>query len=323
MTKQFCFGIMTLFSFYSFAQKSIGFKQPPSSAEILVPGFISTGLNERDFALSQDGNEIFYTMQSPRGYFQTILYSKKNRQGTWSKPEVAPFAGKYSDLEPAFSVDGKKIFFSSNRPLTGTAIKDFDIWVVEREGNNWGKPKNLGSPVNTSANEFYPSVTKTGNLYFTAAYKSSVGGEDIVVSKWEDGKYKEPVSLDSAVNSKADEFNAFVSPNEDFVIFSSYGRKDDMGRGDLYMSYKNASGQWQPAKNLAIVNSENIDYCPFVSVDKKAFFFTSERNELKRSYPDKPAKADYLIKLFSSTKNGGGDIYWIDFEIIKKYVDAR
>lgn len=323
MIKQFFFGALTLVSFYSSAQKNSWFKEPPSSAEIVAPGIISTGLNERDLALSPDGTELFYTMQSPRGFFQTILYAKKNKHGKWSKPEVAPFAGTYGDLEPAFSADGKKIFFSSNRPHTGTTIKDYDIWVVEKKGDSWGEPENLGSPINTSANEFYPSVTKTGNLYFTASYKSSVGGEDIVVARWKDGKYMQPVSLDSAVNSKADEFNAFVSPDEEFIIFSSYGRKDDKGRGDLYMSSKDASGKWQPAKNLTILNSESIDYCPFVSFDKRTMFFTSERNDLKRSYPDRPIKANDLIKLFNSAKNGGGDIYCISFEKIKEYVNAR
>jgi Tol biopolymer transport system component len=320
MTRQICFGVLLLLSFCSIAQQKIQFIQPPLSPEVFAPGVICTNLNERDFALSPDGNELFYTLQSQRGQFQTILHRKKNKQGDWSKPEIAPFAGRFSDLEPAFSADGKKIFFASNRPLSGKIIKDYDIWVVEKKGDRWGEPENLGSPVNTPENEFYPSVAKTGNLYFTAAYKSSIGREDIMVAKWENGKYKEPVSLDSAINTKADEFNAFVSPDEEFIIFSSYGRKDDKGRGDLYMSIKDDLGNWLPAKNLAVINSDNIDYCPYVSPDKKAMYFTSERNDLQKSYPDKPIKANDFIKLLNSSKNGGGDIYWINFDKVKEYV---
>ncbi|HEY1054386.1 MAG TPA: hypothetical protein VGE24_04600 [Emticicia sp.] len=114
---------------------------PPAQAEVFG---ISTGFSERDFAISPDGNEIFYTLQSPQGVFQTIIYCKKGANGTWSKPEVAPFAGKYSDLEPAFSADGKKIYFASNRPTQGNEPKDFDIWVVSRENGQWGKAQNLG-----------------------------------------------------------------------------------------------------------------------------------------------------------------------------------
>lgn len=308
-----CLFILLLVSLHASAQH-VRFDQPPVSPEIVAVNIISTGLSERDFALSPGGTEMFYTIQSPQGIFQSILQMKKQANGSWSKPEVAPFAGKYSDLEPAFTADGKKIFFSSNRPVSGTEIKDFDIWVVEKENGKWGEPKNIGAPVNTAADEFYPSITKSGNLYFTAAYKNAVGKEDIYLAKWENGKYNEPTPMDTAVNSKMYEFNAFVSPDEGFIIFTSYGRKDDKGRGDLYMSKKDASGKWQPAKNLSLLNSEKLDYCPFVSFDKKILFFTSERINLKKSYSDKPVKIDDLIKSFTSPQNGGSDIYWVSFE---------
>lgn len=298
------------------AQQHIRLDQPPVVAELFGKDFISTGISERDFALSPDGAELFYTIQSPQGIFQTIVYSKKDSKGKWSKPEVASFAGKFSDLEPAFTADGKKLFFSSNRPLSGSEIKDFDIWVVEKEAGKWGEPQNLGAPVNTTEDEFYPSITNTGNLYFTAAYKNGLGKEDVFIAKFENGKYGEPVPLDTAVNSKTYEFNAFISPDEDFIIFTSYGRKDDTGRGDLYMSIKDASGNWQPAKNLSMLNSAELDYCPFVSFDKRMLFFTSERNSLKKSFTDKPIKIDKLVKSFTSPQNGGGDIYWISFDKI-------
>lgn len=303
-----------LFTQIASAQQKIQLEQFPSSPVLFVEGIVSTGLSERDLALSPDKTEIFYTLQSPEGVFQTILYMKKDRSGNWSKPEIAPFAGKFSDIEPAFSADGNKLFFSSNRPLTGTTVKDFDIWFVEKKNNGWGEPQNLGMPVNTSADEFYPSITKSGNLYFTAAYKHSVGKEDIWLAKWENGKFAEAVSLDTAINSKMYEFNAFVSPEEDFIIFTSFGRKDDMGRGDLYMSVKDASGKWLPAKNLSFLNSNKLDYCPFVSFDKKALFFTSERNNLKNSYISAAVNAEELAKSLKAPQNGFGDIYWISFD---------
>jgi WD40-like Beta Propeller Repeat len=317
MVKLFFF-FFSLISFDGVAQHNLMFDKPPLSAEIFSANIISTGLSERDFALSPDGTEIFYSLQSPLGLFQTILQIKKLPNGNWGKPEVASFAGKYSDLEPAFSDDGKKIYFSSNRPVSGTEIKDFDIWVVEKQNGNWGEPKNIGSPVNTAADEFYPSITKTGNLYFTAAYKNAVGKEDIYVAKWDNGKYNEPVPMDTAINSKLYEFNAFVSPDEDFIIFTSYGRKDDKGKGDLYMSIKDAAGKWQPAKSLSMLNSERLDYCPFVSADKKILFFTTEKTSLKRSYSDKLVKLDDLVRSFTSPQNGGGDIYWVSFEKIRE-----
>lgn len=300
------------------SQKKINLENPPAVLSLFAESIITTKYSERDFALSPDGTEIFYTLQSPaRAVFQTILYMKKDAKGKWSKPVVAPFAGKFSDLEPAFTPDGNKLFFCSNRPVAGTALKDFDIWYTEKKNGEWGEPLNAGAPVNTDADEFYPSVTTSGNLYFTAAYKNSIGLEDIYVAKWNNGKYLEPVPLDSAVNSKTYEFNAFVSPDESFILFTSYGRSDDAGGGDLYMSTKDENGNWNEAKNLRQLNSDKLDYCPFVSFDKKILFFTSEKHLIQKSF-EPPAKLDGLLQSFNAPLNGGGNIYWIKFDKIIK-----
>lgn len=309
-----CGLIVLLFSTTTEAQVKLSFNEPPSIPSLFQPGLISTGFAERDFALSPDETELFYTMQSPLAYFQTIIHMKKDTKGNWSKPEVAAFAGVFTDLEPAFSADGKRLYFSSNRPITGDKPKDFDIWYIEKENGKWSTtPVNVGAPINTAGNEFYPSITKSGNLYYTATYKNGVGREDIFMAAWKDGKYMDPVALDTAINSKVDEFNAFVSPDEDFILFTSYGRKDDMGRSDLYISQKDKFSKWMPAKNLSLLNSNRIDYCPFVSFDKKKLFFTSERNVLKQSY-EKKVGLEELKKTLSSPQNGSGDIYWISFE---------
>ena len=294
--------------------QKLRFDNPPPLPAVFEPGIINTGLSERDFALSPDETELFYTLQGKPGTFQTILHRTKDRKGNWSAPAIAPFAGIFSDLEPAFSPDGNKLFFSSNRPLSGSAIKDFDIWMVEKENGTWGTARNIGSPVNTTADEFYPSVSAKGTLYFTATYKTGTGREDIWFSKFENGRYQEVQQMDTAVNSKMYEFNAFVSPDENYIIFTSYGRKDDKGSGDLYMSVKDAGGKWLPAKNLSLINSEKLDYCPFLSFDQKKLFFTSERSIIKKTYLDGPVKFEQLLKEFSNAQNGNGDIYWISFD---------
>ncbi len=304
---------------------AIGFAQPnkfsvdkaPNQLSLFADGFISTPINERDFAMSPDGKEIYFTIASPRSDFQTIVFCKQLKSGEWTKPEVVPFAGMYSDLEPAFSADGKTLYFASNRPDSGTDTKDFDIWKVTREINGWSTPVNLGVPINTDQDEFYPSITKTGNLFFTASYKGQgTGREDIYRAEWKESKYQTPQPLDSAVNSKVDEFNAFVSPDEDYILFTCFGRRDDAGGGDLYISVKNNAGKWQPAKCLAELNSKYLEYCPYVSPDGKKLFLTSTRYNSIKSFP---AKADYatIKNLSSQSLNNQGNIYWVDFEAIR------
>lgn len=287
---------------------------PPAQVALAGEGFISTSLNERDFAIAPDGTEIYFTISTPRSTFQTIVVSRKLANGQWTKPEVASFAGVYSDLEPAFSADGNTLYFASNRPVQGTAPKDFDIWRVKRTSTGWGVPENLGAPVNTEADEFYPSITRSGNLYFTAAYAGGPGREDIYVARPDKQNFLKPVALDTAVNSKFYEFNAHVTADERYILFTSYGRKDDAGGGDLYISVKDAHGNWQRAVNLQVLNSRQLDYCPYVSPDGRALFFTSERHQLPVSFTAQPATYAALVSLASSPLNSTGNIYWIDFK---------
>lgn len=282
-------------------------------AELIAPGMISTGMNERDITISPDGKEYYYTVVAPRNVYSVILVRKWSNN-KWSEAEVAPFSGMYNDLEAAFSPDGKKIFFASSRPVDDADKPgDYNIWYVERTANGWSEAKSIGSNVNTpDGDEFYPSVTRDGTLYFTADYKTGgMGKDDIYISKFENGEYKKPVLAPEPVNSTGYEFNAWIDPDEQYIIFTGYGKKDDMGRGDLYISKRKADGSWDTPKNLgAAVNSTGIDYCPTVSPDKKYLYFTSER--LIRNGDDKKRNLKEAMEKLNGAGNGVGDIYRIE-----------
>lgn len=294
---------------------SAGKAQTP---QIFEEGTVSTASYERDMAISPDGNEMFYTILVKPVGFQTIVHRSKKKDGTWSAPQVAAFSGQYSDLEPAFSPDGKKIFFASNRPANGKQSKDYDIWWVEKTATGWGEPQNVGAIVNSDKDEFYPSVANNGNLYFTATRKNGVGREDIFISRWQNGRFEEPVALDSAINTPYFEFNAYVSPDEKLIFFSSFGRPGEKGGGDLYVSMKDAEGRWQSAKNCMLLNSDKLDYCPFVSFDKKTLYFTSERHNIITSSPGKPVTYTQLQNISGSVLNGNGNIYSINLADVLK-----
>jgi Tol biopolymer transport system component len=280
---------------------------------IFMEGHVSTSLNERDMAISPDGTEMYYTSQTNRNILSTILRCKRSGN-QWSSPEVASFSGVFNDLEPTFSPDGTKLFFCSNRPLSGEKTKDYDIWVMDRTTNGWSAPRNLGAPINTHANEFYPSVALNGNLYFTAEKETAVGREDIFVSRMVNGSYTAPIPLDTAVNSKLWEFNAFIAPDESYIVFTSYGRKDDAGGGDLYMSIKQ-NGKWQPAINLKTINSDAIDYCPFVY--KNTLYFTSGRHGITATR-QKRMNYEALMKWYDQPLNGSENIYSVNFADLVK-----
>lgn len=260
-----------------------GFAQEQTKPEPAFD-FLKKYINTRDLALSSTQDEVYFTIQNTNEEVSVIAYSQKINK-KWTEPKLINFTGKHRDIEPFLSADGLKLYFSSNRPLDNSISesKDYDIWFVERVNlkSDWSTPKNLGSPVNTANNEFYPSLTKTGNLYFTSDGSKSLGKDDIFFSKWENNKYSEPITLGLNINSAGYEFNAFVSPDENFLIFTGYNRTEGLGSGDLFISYKDKNGEWEKAKNMGPnVNSSLMDYCPFYDAKTETLYFTSKRNSV-------------------------------------------
>ena len=273
---------------------------------------ISTGLNERDLAISPAGDEILYTIVSPRNRVSYIVQLTKKDEG-WSRPEMAAFSGQYNDLEPAFHPNGEELFFASKRPMSESdESNDYNIWKVNKEADGrWSEAIALEETINTEGDEFYPSVAANGNLYFTASYEGGKGSEDIYLSRFENGEYQEPESLSDSINTKTFEFNAYVAPNENFLIFSSFGRPDGEGGGDLYISEKDDNGKWMGARHLKNgINSKGLDYCPFVHVNSGMLYFTSDRTPFMESPGYSLTLKSYRDKL-NSAGNGNGDIYRI------------
>ncbi|MBU1014387.1 MAG: hypothetical protein KKG99_15415 [Bacteroidetes bacterium] len=289
----------------------IGALNIADSAMIYCPNLISSGLNDRDLALSPDSSEIFYCILEEPHF--TIVQIKKDKNGKWGKPQIAPFSGKFDDCEPMFSPDGKRLYFCSNRPVDNSGKeKDYDIWYVEKTATGWGNPVNIGAPINTKNNEFYPSVTNNQTLYFTSASMK------IMKSRFQDGKYLEPELLSDSINTKVGEYNAVVAPDESFLIYTSHGWPDDKGQGDLYISFSKLDGTWTKAKNLGNgVNSQFTEMSPSLSPDGKYLFFASNRSlNLNDRSPNH--SFDEIQKKALHFDNGRFNIFCIDMKTILK-----
>jgi hypothetical protein len=296
----------------------LGFAQKESSVQPFLPNIFKQFPSVRDFTISSSQDEAFFTAQSYLGELSVIINIKKEK-GKWSEPEIAPFSGGYQDLEPFLAPDGLRLYFASNRPLSDTTnkAKDFDIWYVQRENRNsgWLSPINIGPPINTENNEFYPSVATNNNLYFTSDANSK-GKDDIFFSEWQNGHYSIPASLSDSINSDGYEFNAYVAPDESFIIFSGYNRGDGLGSGDLYISYQNTNGLWSKARNLGSeINSDRMDYCPFIDMNRKTLYFTSKRSHLDYS-PSGFKTINELLSEMNKYENGSSRIYKVSMEQI-------
>lgn len=199
----------------------------------------------------------------------TIVYSNY-RNGAWSAPQVAPFSGTYSDVDPAFSPDGRTLYFSSRRPLDNSSgiRADFDLWSIRHHGNgHWGTPRHLGE-VNSDVDELYPSIDRHGRLYFGS---NRDGGQfDVWRSRRQaNGQFPPPGKLGSSVNTSVYwEFNPEISPDGNVLLFVGLNRPDGFGYGDLYGTVALGQGFW-PAQNLGTcVNSALDDYHPTVLWDR-------------------------------------------------------
>ncbi len=287
---------------------------PGAQPEIFSPDIISTNRDERDFAMSPAGDEIFYTIVLPSKDLSVIVYLQHDGS-FWSQHKAAKFSGQYSDLEPAFSPDGNKLFFASKRPLESSdTTNDWNLWYIERMVTGWSDPIALNQMINTENDEFYPSVAKNGNLYFTAKHNDSFGHEDLYFSEFKNNQYDSVVNLGNVINGSSYEFNAFIAPDESYLIFSSWGRDDGFGGGDLYISYRDANKVWSHPKNLGSkINSDQLDYCPVVSLDGKYLFFTSQKMNPLLQNNSKKGLAK-LLGLADNLENGLGNIYWVEFK---------
>jgi len=272
------------------------------------------GVHVRDYALSGDQQELYVTMENVAKDSSVIVRLSWN-EGQWSAPKVASFSGQFKDLEPFLHPNGKQLFFASNRNEQQQAVsQQFDLWYVERDDHKapWGSPVRLPEVINTTTgNEFYPSVTREGHLYFTATRSGGAGQEDIWVSRLEHGVYQPAQALPEAINSATYEFNAFISADEQFLLFSSYGRPDDHGGGDLYVSVKR-NGQWQPASNLGPeINSNKLDYCPFYDEQNGVLYWTSGHS----SKAVMPGRMNFTAWLdwIGSGANGWHKVYQADW----------
>jgi Tol biopolymer transport system component len=297
----------------------LGQTPPGDTAERFAPGIVSSGLYTRDVAITPDGKEIYFGVVLGNYDYYAIMVTRLEH-GRWTEPRVAPFSGDYNELEPAISPDGKKFFFFSFRPLDGVGApkEDSDLWVMERVGEGWGEPRNVGAPVNSERSEYFPSVASDGTLYFCRDGEGR--SSQIYRSRLVDGVYAEPERLGPEVNSTNMQYNAFIAPDQSYLIFASPLREDGLGRDDYYISFRDEADRWTGPINMGekVNTPGGLEYSPYVSPDGKYFFFMASRSRFAEERPKKPLTLRDLERIHAESGNGLADIFWIDAGFIQE-----
>ncbi len=286
---------------------------PPAEGEVALfaRGFVSGGFATRDLVMSPAGDEIVFGAYLGRYAVSTML-STRLVDGAWTEPEVLPFAAdpRHMTIEPAFSPDGKRLYFLSNRPRPGKDEDDRnqDIWFAERGPEGWGEAQHLGAPVNSEDPEFFPSLTEGGTLYFTRNAGGRRQPSAIYRARPEAGGFAEPERLPDTVNVPQGVFNAFIAPDESYILLSVAGRPDSLGGGDYYVSFRSDDDRWSVLQPLpAPVNSDGPqEWSPWVSADEEYLFFMSDRHD---PWPERIDRA-WLETMHNRPGHGQPSIYW-------------
>ncbi len=163
------------------------------------------------------------------------IFSAKGEGENWQEAKELPFCDKeYSTCHPTLSIDGQRLYFSSDRP---GGFGGMDIYVSQKQGNKWGDPVNLGPTVNTSSNEIFPFISQKDKLFFASNGHKGLGGLDVfVVEKSEtqdENSWADRKNVGKPINSKKDDFGFYIDAQEEMGYVSS-NRPGGAGQDDIY-----------------------------------------------------------------------------------------
>lgn len=142
---------------------------------------INSQFNETHASTSFDQNSIWFTSDRPGGYGGKDIYvSHKLPDGSWGQPiNAGPNINTpYDEESPYLQSDGKTLYFSSEGH---NSMGGFDIFMSELDENGeWGKPSNIGYPINTPGDDIFFMPTPDGQrVYYASRQLGGTGSTDI------------------------------------------------------------------------------------------------------------------------------------------------
>ncbi|TAH26724.1 MAG: PKD domain-containing protein [Cytophagales bacterium] len=182
---------------------------------------INSYLHEGAFCFDEQHTTIYYTTNTTIEKKKILnsnkpitlkIYKANLEKGKWDNFEPFIFnSEKYNVAHPALSADGKKLFFCSDMP---GGVGGTDIYVCYWQNGQWGKPVNLGKPLNTKGNESFPFISSNGKLYFSSDGRKGLGKIDIYSADFINSEWKNIRNIGSPINSPFDDFAFYLDDNK-------------------------------------------------------------------------------------------------------------
>ena len=268
--------VFLLFALTSFGQNEsfdyFGFSSPGNTIELFAPDIVSLeNLREKSLAISPLGDEVFFA--SGIWPNSRLMHVKKNGS-EWSNPQLATFCMDCFATEPAFSPDGKYLYFSSSKGMED--IRQYCIWRVEKEGDKWVNPKKVIDIDEPYIWEFHPSITNEGTVYF-CFWDSKINEGLIYKSEYLDDIYSEPEEVAVPFERGCSVTDPFVDPAGRFLLVSAETGNNETGY-DTFISYRDG-GRWsEPISFGDRYNTSGDDDSFDISPDGKFIFIYKEEN---------------------------------------------
>ena len=206
---------------------------------------------------------------------------------------------------PSITIDGGKMVFT--RRSRGKE----DFFETELINGKWSKAKPLEGNISTS--EFdggAQNISQDGQwiTFAGCSFPNGYGSCDLYISRFTKQGWSKPENLGQNLNSEYWESAPSLSPDKKDLYFSSTA-PGGFGGSDIWVSHRNANGQWGPAQNLGPeINSAGDEGSPFIHADNQTLYFNSnghqgysEKSDLfiSRKQPDgkwsKPENLGYPI----------------------------
>lgn len=208
----------------------------------LFSSSINTKFHESTPVFTKDGNTMYFTrnnyldgkkQKDSRKVTLLKLYKATKVDGKWVNVQELPFnSNEYSVAHPTLSLDEKTLYFASDMPGTN-GLSDLFTVTINADGT-FGKPQNLGFPINTEARETFPFISQENKLYFASDGHPGLGGLDIfVVNLAVNNGTKTIKNIGAPINSSKDDFSFLIDSKNHKGFFTS-NRDGGKGSDDIY-----------------------------------------------------------------------------------------
>ena len=243
-----------------------------------------------------DYSELFFTSSRGGGLsdkidartgenFSDIYFSKLNKTGKWSVPELLQEPVNTAGNEGSVFINkrGTMMFFTQCK-VEKKKSEGCGIYVAKRKGKLWGQPMLLQVKLDSNVTFGHPAVSDDESfVIFSSDMSGGYGGKDLwMVTKEQRGRWSIPVNLGPAINTPNDEMFPFIR-DDNTIYFSSNGHVG-MGGLDVYKSTKDELGVFSSVVNMkSPINSSADDFSIIIERDEEKGYLTSNRDGGKGS----------------------------------------